>query len=304
MTDTSPHTTLLSLHQLVDPALDPLYGPLDLEIATESVVTVTLSDIQALSAPGLDPQSALVTLSDGPAGGPALIVAEPALCSALLARMWRSSRNQGAPLTNVEGEILRQHLTDIVRQWRLSWRNEEISLLPQLALAGPLSMLLGQVPDGPWYVCRTVVLAAGEPVGVLLFCYPALLVPALGRERDKIRWRNRVAGGLSDRDAERARRRFAGALKPLMMPAPVQLDMQLPIGVINTLERGDVIAFDAPIGGALAVRVLDRDLTVRLAQSRGQLSIAVMGVPNANNGDATLATEHHELNDFDHTPAH
>jgi len=80
--------------------------------------------------------------------------------------------------------------------------------------------------------------------------------------------------------------------------------MQLPIGVINTLERGDVIAFDAPIGGALAVRVLDRDLTVRLAQSRGQLSIAVMGVPNANNGDATLATEHHELNDFDHTPAH
>ena len=117
MTPIPPHKTLMLLHRLVDRALAPLLEPMALEHATEGYVTIDRADIDALGSSGMgDPQSVLTGF--GPrAIASGLMVAEPSFSSTVLSRIWRSDRNQGAPLTHVEGEILRQFLARIVGAW-------------------------------------------------------------------------------------------------------------------------------------------------------------------------------------------
>jgi len=270
--------TLLALHQLVDAALEPLIAPMDLQWATETYLTVDRGDLDALAASG-EPQAALVTF-EGEAEGQALLIAEPALCSTLLARMWRSSRNHGAPLTQVEGQILRQFVSDVVGVWRSSWAAVGIEALPKLAMATSMPVA-AYLADGPWHVARTVVCEPdGAPVGVLLFCYPAHAVPALSRQRERITWRSRIARGLSIEEQEELREKLAGSLSPVSIAAPVVLRTEIPLGFLNGLERGDVLTFDAPVNGDMPLHVLDREVTARLARTEaGHLAFAVSGAP-------------------------
>lgn len=278
MFDHSPHATLLALHQLVDAALEPLLGPMGLRWATEGYLTVDRHDIDALAHAG-DPQAALVGFDGEQAHGSGLLVAEPALCSALLARVWRSSRNSGAPLTQVEGEILRQFLADVVGAWRGTWSHEGVTLLPRLTMASSLPMFTPQLPDGPWHIARTVVTDDDSAViGVLLFCYPAHLMPDLARQHDRITWRSRITRGLTGAERVRLEEKLNGPLRHLIITAPVTYTTEIPLGFLNTLERGDVITFDAHVGSELALRVLDRTVQARLARtSSNRLALAVAG---------------------------
>lgn len=274
MHEHTPHTTLLGLHQLVDLALEPLIGPMGLRPATENYLTVGRADLEALATAG-DPQAALVGIgSDGSA--PALLVAEPALCSTLLAGMWRSNRNQGATLTQVERQILLQFLNDAIGHWRAAWAGEGINVLPRRIISNSLSMLRDQLVDGAWHVARTVVSdEQGSPVGVLLFCYPAELVPGLVREHERTRWRSRIARGLTEPELARLREKLATDLRHLVINAPVTYQTEIPLGFLNHLERGDVITFDAPLGHDLPVRVLDRELQAQLARCGSRFAVAV-----------------------------
>lgn len=304
MHKTTPHTTLLALHQPVDMAMRPFYEPIGLECTTESIVTVNRQDLLALAAPGSDPHAAMIAFGDVPAGS-ALLIAEPGLASSILAGMWRSDRNRGAQLTNVESEIVRQHLADIVNSWSRAWRSEGIELIPRLTLAGTLSALPANLPDGEWYVARTVALDANDqPVGVLLFCYPAHLIPTLQRERERIRWRSRISGGLDGKDAERLRTKLAGPLKHVVMPVRATMTMDLPIGIINSLERGDVIGLDAAVGGAVEMQLIDRRIIGSLMRCGSRLAIAVRDVPApaSAGSDTDAAPAAHSETDLLTTP--
>jgi hypothetical protein len=292
MTEHSPHSMLLALHQPVDNALIPFYEPMDLECTTESVFTVQWNELQELSAGDNDPIAAVVTFGDA-APAPGLVIMEPALCSAVLAGMWRSDRNRHAQPTVVESEILRQHTADIVGAWSRGWRSEGVQVHPRLAMAASLRTLPMQMPGGTWYAARTVVLnAQDEPVGVLLFCYPEALAPILHTERDRIRWRTRIEHGLSATDRERLRSRVAGPLKHLEIPVRASLSMRVPLSLINNLDRGDVLALDAPVGAPANFSLLDRDVVGQLARVGTNLAIVVRDVPQTAHDpqDSPIAT--------------
>lgn len=273
MHEFTPHRALLALHRLVDEALEPLIGELGLDRVTESIVTVDRGDLAQLAV-GADPQSAVVGLAG--AESPSLLIAEPSLCAAVLSRIWRAQRSGDAALTQVERAILQQLLSDVVQHWHGAWEREGVPCLPTLTMAATLSMVVTQVPDGPWYVARTVVLDGNEAVGVLLFCYPATLVPALVSARKAISWRARLDRGLSDLDRELLDERVQ-RLRSLVMPAAVTMKVEIPLRVINQLERGDVIALDAAVGQELQLSVLDRTVPAQLARHGGKLAIRVGG---------------------------
>ncbi len=279
MLDHSPHTTLLALHQPVDAALLPYYEPMGLECTTESINTVTAHQLAALRSGNDDPMTALVTFGDD-VPTPGLVIAEPALCSAVLSGMWRSERQRGARITHVEQELLRQHLADVVGAWSRSWRSEGTRIFPRLAMAATLSTLPTTLPDGTWYVARTIVLNdKDQAAGVLLFCYPEAIMHALQAERDRIRWRTRISRGLSSAERERIRSKAAGPLKHVVMPVRAAMTLQVPIGLINNLERGDVIDLGTAVGGNAALTLLNRDVLGRFVRVGSNLAIAVNDIP-------------------------
>ena len=290
----SPHMTLLALHQLIDAALQPLFEPMDLQWATENYVTIDRTELDLLARSG-SPQAAIVEF-DGGMNGTATVIAEPSLCSAVLARIWNSSRNQGAPFTQVEGEIVRQFVTDVVGRWRAGWAGEGMTSLPRPLMVSSLSMLTPQLIDGPWHVARTVISDdEGSPVGVLLFAYPAHLVPQLEAERERISWRARIARGLSDTERERLYAKLTGTLNNIAITAPVTFQTQVQLGVINALERGDVIGLPVDPSDELTFTVLDREVTGRLARTERNLALLLTG-PGA------AEPEYEMPQDFDPNP--
>ena len=279
MHDQSPHSTLLALHQPVDAALVPFYEPIGLDCTTESISSVSHADLLSLAAGSNDPIAAIVTFGDT-ITTPALLIVEPALCSTVLSRIWRSDRNRGARLTAVESEILRQHTADVIGAWSRSWRSEGVRAFPRLAMASTLATLPATLPTGDWLVARTVVLDADDqPAGVLLFCYPHELVPALQAERMRIRWRTRIEHGLNPTDRERLRSHVSGALRNVRMPARAAMSMQLPLRLINNLERGDVLDLGHAVGSSTTMQLLDRTIIGQLARIGTNLAISVRDVP-------------------------
>jgi hypothetical protein len=273
-----PHKTLMLLHRLVDAALTPLLAPMALEHATEGYVTVPRSDLDALVGVHGDPQAVLAGF--GPrAAASGIMIAEPALSSAVLSRIWRSDRNEGAPLTQVEGEILRQFLARIVGAWAGSWADEGVRLVPEFTMAGAMTLLQPQLADGRWHVARTVVREVGsdQPIGVLLFCYPDALLPQLAQEARSTMWRSRIDRGLSDPERMRLVQRLGGPLRDVTITAPVRVRQQMTLGMLNALERGDVIALDEDLEGAVTFSVLGREITGRLAAHGDRLALALTG---------------------------
>lgn len=298
----------MTLHRLIDRALTPLVEPMGLTHATEGYVTVDRTDLDALVTQHGDPQAVLAGL--GPqAASPALMVAEPSLCSAVLGRIWRSTRNEGAPLTQVEGEILRQFLARVVDHWRQAWAAEDMRMLPEFSMASSLSMLRPQLADGAWHVARTVVRSDdGAPIGVLLFCYPAAVLPQLQREAERTTWRARIARGLTEGERSALQARLGGPLRDVLVTAPITVRQLLTLGTLDSLERGDVLAFDTAPDGSLNLAVLDRELPGRLAQHEGRLAVAITGPEPA--GHAEMAVPEPEPmgavggGEFDDPPEH
>ena len=287
MTQLPPHQTLMLLHRLVDQALTPLLEPMALEHATEGYVTVSRSDLDALVGVHGDPQ-AVLTGFGARAAGSGLMIAEPALSSAVLARIWRSDRNEGAPLTQVEGEILRQFLARVVGTWGQSWANEGVRTLPEFTMAGALSMLRPQLADCRWHIARTVVREAGgsAPIGVLLFCYPDTLMKQLAGEASSTLWRSRIKRGLSEAEIQRLGSRLSGPLRDLTITAPVRIHQSMTLGMLNALERGDIVAFDERGEGDINLRLLGRQVTGHLAAHGDRLAIAMTGPENASGEQA------------------
>lgn len=294
MTPIPPHRTLMLLHRLVDRALTPLLAPMSLEHATEGYVTVARSDLDALVGAHGDPQSVLCGFgSRAPASG--VMVAEPSLSSAVLSRIWRSDRNEGAPLTQVEGEILRQFLARIVEAWAGAWAQEGVKLLPEFTMASALTLLRPQLADGRWHIARTVVRERGadQPLGVLLFCYPDALLPQLANEARSTMWRSRLERGLSEAERQRLGQRLSGPLRDVAITAPVRIHQHMTLGMLNALERGDVVALDEDGAGDISFTVLGREVTGRLAAHGERLAIALSG-PAAEPQQLDNAHEHHQ----------
>ncbi|MCW2923627.1 MAG: hypothetical protein JWM98_1031 [Thermoleophilia bacterium] len=278
MTKIPPHRTLMLLHRLVDRALTPLLAPMSLEHATEGYVTVARSDLDSLVGVHGDPQAVLAGFgSRSPASG--VMISEPSLSSAVLSRIWRSDRNEGAPLTQVEGEILRQFLARIVEAWSGSWAHEGVKMLPTFSMAGSLSMMLPQLAECRWHIARTVVREQGsdQPLGVLLFCYPDVLMPQLGNEARSTMWRSRIERGLGEAERQRLGERLAGPLRHVAITAPVRVRQHMTLGMLNSLERGDVVALDADPAGDITFSVLGREVTGRLAAIEDRLALALTG---------------------------
>ena len=281
MTPIPPHKTLMLLHRMVDASLTPLLAPMALEHATEGYVTVTRADLDALVTAGAwtgDPQAVLAGFGTrGAASG--VMIAEPALSSAVLSRIWRSDRNEGAPLTQVEGEILRQFLARVVGAWSQSWANEGIKLLPEFTMAGALSMLQPQLADCRWHIARTVVRERGtdQPLGVLLFCYPDVLLPQLANEARSTMWRSRIERGMTDPERMRLTQRLGGPLRDVTITAPVRIHQHMTLGMLNSLERGDVVALDEDAVGDITFSVLGREVTGRLAAHGDRVALALTG---------------------------
>jgi hypothetical protein len=291
MTPIPPHKTLMLLHRLVDRALTPLLAPMALEHATEGYVTIDRADLDALAEAGVgDPQGVLAGFGSRAAAS-GLMVAEPSLSSTVLSRIWRSDRNQGAPLTHVEGEILRQFLARIVGAWAEAWVEEGIRVVPEFTMAGSLSVLQPQLATGRWHVARTVVRETdGEsPVGVLLFCYPDAMLPQLAQEARSTMWRSRIDRGLTDPERMRLAARLSGPLREVMVTAPVVLRQDMTLGMLNSLERGDVVAFDTDAEGAIALDVLGRDVTGILAAHGERLAVALTGPDGPTDASAQHA---------------
>jgi flagellar motor switch protein FliM len=212
-----------------------------------------------------------------PASG--VMIAEPSLSSAVLSRIWRSDRNEGAPLTQVEGEILRQFLARVVGAWAHAWAEEGVKMLPEFTMAGALSMLQPQLADCRWHIARTVVRERGndQPLGVLLFCYPDVLLPQLGNEARSTMWRSRIERGLTDPERMRLTQRLGGPLRDVAITAPVRIHQHMTLGMLNALERGDVVAFDEDGGGDIAFEILGREVTGRLAAHGDRVALALTG---------------------------
>jgi hypothetical protein len=278
MTQIPPHRTLMLLHRLVDRALAPLLDPMGLEHATEGYVTVARSDLDALVGAAGDPQAVLAGFGSRTAAS-GVMIAEPSLSSAVLSRIWRSDRNEGAPLTQVEGEILRQFLARIVETWAEAWAAEGVKLLPEFTMASSLSLLRPQLAEGRWHIARTVVRERGSdhPLGVLLFCYPDELIPQLANEARSTMWRSRLGRGLTEAERQRLGTRLSGPLRDVAITAPVTVHQHMTLGMLNALERGDVIAFDEDLSGDIAFSVLGREVSGRIAAHGDQLALALNG---------------------------
>lgn len=266
------------LHRLVDRALTPLLEPMALEHATEGYVTVDRSDLDSLVGVHGDPQSVLTGFGTR-ATASGIMVAEPSLSSAVLSRIWRSDRNEGAPLTQVEGEILRQFLARIVAAWSEAWADEGVKMLPEFTMASALSLLRTQIPEGRWHIARTVVREQGleQPLGVLLFCYPDALLPQLADEARATMWRSRIGRGLAEAEQHRLRARLAGPMRNVAITAPVRIHQDMTLGMLNSLERGDVVAFDENASGEIAFSILGREVTGMLAAHGDRLALALSG---------------------------
>lgn len=266
------------LHRLVDRALTPLLSPMALEHATEGYVTVARSDLDALVGIHGDPQAVLAGFGSRAAAS-GVMIAEPSLSSAVLSRIWRSDRNEGAPLTQVEGEILRQFLARIVESWAEAWAHEGVKLLPEFTMASALSLLRPQLADGRWHIARTVVRERGadQPIGVLLFCYPDALIPQLANEARSTMWRSRLTRGLTEGERQQLGMRLSGPLRDLAITAPVTIHQHMTLGMLNALERGDVVAFDEDHVGDVRFTVLGREVTGRLAAHGDHLALALSG---------------------------
>ncbi|MCW2922569.1 MAG: hypothetical protein JWL76_2443 [Thermoleophilia bacterium] len=302
MTPIPPHKTLMLLHRMVDVALTPLLEPMALEHATEGYVTVTRGDLDALVGVHGDPQAVLAGFGvRAPASG--VMIAEPSLSSAVLSRIWRSDRNEGAPLTQVEGEILRQFLARVVGAWAHAWAEEGVKMLPEFTMAGALSMLQPQLADCRWHIARTVVRERGndQPLGVLLFCYPDVLLPQLANEARSTMWRSRIERGLSDPERMRLTQRLGGPLRDVAITAPVKIHQNMTLGMLNALERGDVVAFDEGAGGDIAFEVLGRQVTGRLAAHGDQVALALTG-PGEDQQYGDYETPPDEMQMHEQTP--
>ncbi len=278
MTPIPPHKTLMLLHRMVDQALVPLLEPMALEHATEGYVTVTRADLDALVGVHGDPQAVLSGFGTRAAAS-GVMIAEPSLSSAVLSRIWRSDRNEGAPLTQVEGEILRQFLARVVGTWAQSWADEGVKLLPEFTMAGALSMLQPQLADCRWHIARTVVRErrSDQPLGVLLFCYPDVLLPQLANEARSTMWRSRIDRGLSDPERQRLVQRLGGPLRDVAITAPVTIHQHMTLGMLNALERGDVVALDENGVGDITFSILGREVTGRLAAHGERIALALTG---------------------------
>ncbi len=302
------------LHRMVDRALTPLLSPLGMEHATEGYVTISREDLDGLTGDGHgagDPQAVLAGF--GPrATASGVMIAEPTLSSAVLSRIWRSDRNQGAPLTQVEGEILRQFLARIVGAWAESWAEEGVKLLPEFTMAGSLSMLTPQLVDGRWYVARVVVRDRDddEPIGVLLFCYPEALMPQLSNEARSTMWRSRIEHGMDESTRQRLASRLSGPLRDVVITAPVTLRQHVTLGMLNALERGDVLAFDEDAEGAIELDVLGRTVSARLAAHGDNVALALTR-PDDPSGASEQPPDARPMNDaampdfgqsYDHDP--
>lgn len=301
MQNIPPHRTLMLLHRLIDRALDPLLAPMGLEHATEGYVTVPRADLDGLVTAHGDPQAVLAGFG-ARAQASGVMIAEPSLSSAILARIWRSDRNAGAPLTQVEGEILRQFLARVIGAWSAAWAAEGVQLLPEFTMAGALSMLQPQLAQSRWHIARTVVREAGAqaPLGVLLFCYPEALLPQLTNEARSTMWRSRIERGLVDAEEARLRDRLAGPLRNVTITAPVRIRQHMTLGMLNALERGDVVALDEGPSGEISFDILGREVTGHLAASGAQLAIALTSPGEdeyATEGGGGWPDEHHEHHD-------
>lgn len=293
MTPFPPHKTLMLLHRLVDQALAPLLEPMELEHATESYVTVNRNDLDALATSSIgEPQCVLVGF--GPrATAHGIMICEPSLSSKVLSRIWRSDRNQGAPLTQVEGEILRQFLARIVGAWGESWANESIRAIPEFTMAGSIAMVQQQMTDDTWHVARTIVRDRdGSTVGVLLFCYPQAVLCLLEQEARSTMWRSRIARGLTEAERIRLGSRLSGPLQDVIVTAPTVLQQNMTLGMLNSLERGDVIAFDTDTEGGISLQILGRSVTGILAAHEDHLALALTQ-PNEVGSNASPSSAPH-----------
>jgi flagellar motor switch protein FliM len=279
---------------MVHRALAPLLEPMALEHATEGYVTVARSDLDALVGVHGDPQAVLAGFGSRAAAS-GVMIAEPSLSSAVLSRIWRSDRNEGAPLTQVEGEILRQFLARIVESWAGAWAHEGVKLLPEFTMASALSLLRPQLADGRWHIARTVVRERGNetPIGVLLFCYPDALIPQLANEARSTMWRSRLTRGLTEAERQQLGTRLSGPLRDLSITAPVRIHQHMTLGMLNALERGDVVAFDEDHVGDVRFTVLGREVTGRLAAHGDQLALALSGPAAAQ--EQPLGAQEHEV---------
>lgn len=264
------------LHRLVDKALTPLLKPMQLEHVTEDFVTVDASDLSNLIEAYDDPQAALTSFGPRAMSSGALIC-EPALSSAILSKIWRSNRNEGAKLTEVEGEILRQFIARLVGAWASSWTQEQIKLIPELTMAGALSSIEPQLSDGTWHIVRTAITAQGSttPLGVLLFCYPTNLMPQLTQQASSILWRSRIKKGLTEKQKLALQARLTGPLRDLRITTPIKIRQNMTLGMLNELERGDIVAFDTNSQGAIALDALGREIFARLARTENHTALVI-----------------------------
>lgn len=275
MDDTNPHMALLALHHLVDEAIRPLFDELHLESVTETIMTVDRHELEALGD-GEDPLSVLLSLNTPDEDYPAVLIAEPMLCNTILGKIWRTNRATHTPLTQVERTMLQQTLNDLCKRWRFAWQQAHINTLPEVTLVSSLSLVQPQLNPGIWFVARTVILDGEEAVGVLLFCYPEVAVPALTQARAATTWRQRIRRTLDPHEKMQLDERLS-RLRDVKIPAPVKFRLDMPLRAINQLERGDVLVFDAPINGEIALEILDKPVTARLARHQDKLALAVIG---------------------------
>jgi hypothetical protein len=289
----TPHRSILALHRPIDEALRTLLQPLGLDCITEEVLTIGRDDLAGLCAE-TDPHVALAALGERD-DAPVLMVAEPALCSMLLARIWRTDHAPGSQLTQVERAILQEFLRDACGSWRSAWQSIGSPVVPTLTLAGTLTVVEPQLGSDAWHVARTAVLNGDEDAGVLLFCYPVELEDDLVDLRAATTWRARLERGLSDAEREQLNIRVR-ALGAVTIPTPVSLTLDLPLGAINKLERGDVIALEAQPSGELELNLLHRTISAGLARTGDKLALRIGGSFNA--GGTAQAMGGDELDDL------
>jgi hypothetical protein len=158
-----------------------------------------------------------------------------------------------------------------------------VKLLPEFTMASALSLLRPQLADGRWHIARTVVREQGaeQPLGVLLFCYPDALIPQLANEARSTMWRSRLTRGLTEAERQKLGMRLSGPLRDVSITAPVTIHQHMTLGMLNALERGDVVAFDEDHVGDIRFSVLGREVTGRLAAHGDRLALALSG-PSAD----------------------
>ncbi len=310
MPTTPTHKAMMRLHQPVDAALAAFAGDLGFSCVTTSFLSTEPAELQALTACN-NPQAAIIdfhvqgSAQPLPAG---VVIAEPFLCSEILERILSGTPDftreefratpQTKARTAVEIGVLQQFLADVTSIWRDAWVTSDIRIVPKLAMATTLQATTSALAASTkWHVARTIFQNAhnSREVGVLLFCYPHEAAAVLNSESARISWRARIERGLSPQESATINNRINQVLGGVKMPSPVNMKTSLPIRLINQLEEGDVISFDATKGTAVEMAILDRNVNGILARSSRDLAVVISRTDNDPTPQATTPTEGDQL---------